>query len=81
MRDGTPDDEVTSDEELPVATGGVAAPAPEILGNEDDVDGCELDFTAAEQTNDEELPVHVAFRNQVASIIAGTAPSVCIGGP
>jgi hypothetical protein len=58
VRDGTPDDEVTSEEELPVATGGITAPAPEILGNEDDVDGCELDFTAAELTNDEELPVH-----------------------
>jgi hypothetical protein len=53
------EDEVTSDEELPPATGGVTTSAEEFLENEDDIDGCELDFTTAEQTKDEELPVSV----------------------
>jgi hypothetical protein len=53
------EDELTSDEELHPATGGIASPPEEFLENEDDIDGCELDFTTAEQTNDEELPVSV----------------------
>jgi len=50
------EDEATSDEELPPASGGIATAVEEPQDNEDDVDGCELDFTAAEQTDDEELP-------------------------
>jgi len=52
-------DEATSDEELPSASGGVEASEEEQQGNEDDVDGCELDFSAVEQTDDKELPVAV----------------------
>jgi hypothetical protein len=51
------DDEVTADEELPSAAGGIAqAVTEEAQENEDDVDGCEIDFLVAEQTDDEELP-------------------------
>jgi len=53
------EDEVTSDEELPPASGGIETAEEEQQRNEDDVDGCELDFTAAEQTDDEELPAAV----------------------
>lgn len=47
-------DEITSDADLPVAAGGVAAaggPQPD-----EDVDGCDEDFSKAEPTTDEELP-------------------------
>ena len=51
------DDEVTSDEELPPTSGGIAkAETEEDQDNEDDIDGCGLDFLEAEPTNDEELP-------------------------
>jgi hypothetical protein len=54
------DEEATSDEELPPASGGIAQTAEEaVLEDEDDVDGCALDFAAAEQTDDEELPATV----------------------
>jgi len=54
------DDETTSDEELPPASGGILQTAAEaVLEDEDDVDGCALDFAAAEQTEDAELPVTV----------------------
>jgi len=53
------EDEVTSDEELPPASGGIETDEDEHQENEDDLDGCELDFTAAEQTGDEELPAAV----------------------
>ena len=53
------EDEATSDEELPPASGGVETAEEEHQDNEDDVDGCELDFTAAEQTDDEELPAAI----------------------
>ena len=48
------EDEVTSDADLPVSVGGVAA-AP---GQAADADGCDLDFRA-EPTADEDLPVAV----------------------
>jgi hypothetical protein len=51
------EDEATSDEELPPASGGVEIAEEEQADSEDDLDGCELDFVAAEQTGDEELPV------------------------
>jgi hypothetical protein len=53
------EDEATSDEELPAASGGIEAAEEEQLDGEDDLDGCGLDFTAAEQTDDEELPAAV----------------------
>jgi hypothetical protein len=58
-----PDDEATSDLELPSASGGVDTGDEEQPDdNEDDVDGCELDFTTTDQTTDEELPVAVGGR-------------------
>jgi hypothetical protein len=52
------DDEVTLDQELPTASGGVDTNDEDHLAeNEDDVDGCELDFSEVDQTTDEELPV------------------------
>jgi hypothetical protein len=52
------DDDVTLDEELPIASGGVEVEKQELSGrDEDDLDGCKLDFTAGDQTTDEELPV------------------------
>jgi hypothetical protein len=53
------EDEVTSDAELPPASGGIETVEEAQPDNEDDVDGCELDFTTAEQTGDEELPATV----------------------
>jgi hypothetical protein len=53
------EDEATSDEELPPTSGGLAVAEDEHRDNEDDVDGCELDFTAAEQTDDGELPAAI----------------------
>jgi hypothetical protein len=53
------EDEATSDEELPPASGGIEAAENGPQDNEDDVDGCELDFTAAEQTDDQELPAAI----------------------
>lgn len=49
------DGEVTSDSDLPVASGGVAA----AQGHEgsDDADGCDLEFKDAQPTADEDLPV------------------------
>jgi hypothetical protein len=52
-------EEATSDQELPAASGGVETSEVGQQGNEDDVDGCELDFTAVQQTDDKELPVAV----------------------
>jgi hypothetical protein len=50
------EDEATSDEELPPATGGVeTAAAAEQPEDEDAIDGCDVDFTL-EPTNDQELP-------------------------
>ena len=51
------DNEVTSDSDLPVASGGVAA----VQGHEgaDDADGCDLEFEDAEPTADEDLPVAI----------------------
>lgn len=43
--------EVTPDEELPVAVGGVA-----IADEGDDADGCDVDFDDMDATLDEELP-------------------------
>jgi hypothetical protein len=48
------DDEITSDAELPAASGGVAAAAGEHPA--EDSDGCDIDFNEAEPTADEELP-------------------------
>jgi hypothetical protein len=53
------DDDVTSDEELPPTSGGIARATEAALEDEGDVDGCELDFAAGEQTDDEELPAAV----------------------
>jgi len=54
------EEEETSDEELPSASGGVSSTAePALVEDEHDVDGCELDFTAVEETNDIELPAAV----------------------
>lgn len=50
------EDEVTADGELPPSSGGIEAAEDEPPHDDDDVDGCELDFTAVEQTGDEELP-------------------------
>jgi hypothetical protein len=44
---------------LPPATGGVETAEEEQLDDEDDVDGCEVDVTAAAQTDDLELPAAV----------------------
>ena len=52
------EDEATLDEELPPASGGIES-GDARQDDEDDLDGCELDFTAAEQTDDAELPVTV----------------------
>jgi hypothetical protein len=58
-----PDDDATSDLELPSASGGVDTDDEEPpADDEDDVDGCELDFTTTDQTTDEELPVTVGGR-------------------
>jgi hypothetical protein len=57
------DDEATSDLELPSTSGGVdTGDEQQPADNEDDVDGCELDFTKIDQTTDEELPVAVGGR-------------------
>ena len=45
------DAEITPDEELPAALGGV-----EISGEGHDVDGCDVDFDDQDVTPDEELP-------------------------
>lgn len=45
---------VTADAELPVAAGGVAA-AQAVAAQEDGIDGCDVDFAAAD-TADEDLP-------------------------
>jgi hypothetical protein len=49
------DDEITSDSDLPAASGGVAA-AQRHHGT-DEADGCDLEFNDAEPTADEDLPV------------------------
>ena len=51
------EDEVTSDSDLPVASGGVAA-AQQQQGA-DDADGCDLEFKEAEPTGDADLPVAI----------------------
>jgi hypothetical protein len=51
------DDEITSDADLPVAAGGVAAAGGQPPA--EDSDGCDIDFSTAEPTNDDELPVTV----------------------
>ena len=51
------DDEVTSDADLPVASGGVAA--AQRHGGTDDADGCDLEFKEAEPTGDADLPVAI----------------------
>jgi hypothetical protein len=54
------DEDVTSDEELPNASGGVETDDEEQPdADEDDIDACELDFTIDDQTTDEELPVAI----------------------
>jgi hypothetical protein len=52
------EDEVTSDADLPVAAGGVAA-AGGPQADDDDVDGCDEDFNKFEPTSDEDLPVAI----------------------
>ena len=46
--------EVTSDADLPVASGGVAAAGEHTVA--DDADGCDLDFSTVEPTAEEDLP-------------------------
>lgn len=53
-----PDDEATSDADLPASKGGVEA-AREQGVDHDEIDGCELDFNESEPTADEELPVAI----------------------
>jgi hypothetical protein len=54
------EDEITSDQELPTASGGVEVVVDERpADDEDDVDGCDLDFAEDDHTTDEELPVTV----------------------
>ena len=48
------EDEITSDAELPVASGGVVA--GRAIQPPGDADGCDIDFTKAEPTADEDLP-------------------------
>lgn len=48
------EDEITSDAELPVASGGVALAS--VKEPPPDADGCDIDFTEAEPTRDDELP-------------------------
>ena len=52
------DDEVTSDADLPEATGGVGVVQGSGAGLED-VDGCDLDFNESDPTTDEELPAAI----------------------
>ena len=47
--------ELTLDEHLPEAAGGVHDPSPS-AANEDDVDACDVDFTKGDLTADEDLP-------------------------
>jgi hypothetical protein len=47
--------DLTPDEHLPEAAGGVHEPTPG-GGNEDDVDACDVDFTRGDLTADEDLP-------------------------
>lgn len=49
-------DEITSDEELPEAQGGVAAVAVASDADAEDVDGCDIDFNEGEVTADADLP-------------------------
>lgn len=51
------DDEVTSDLDLPVASGGVTPALGH--GATDDADGCDLEFKDANPTADEDLPVAI----------------------
>jgi len=52
------EDDATSDLELPSASGGIDTDDEgQPADDEDDVDGCELDFNETDQTTDEELPV------------------------
>ncbi|CCD93624.1 hypothetical protein BRAO375_2730022 [Bradyrhizobium sp. ORS 375] len=57
------EDEFTSDAELPPAIGGVrievAADIDPDDGDEDHVDGCDLDFQLDDLTSDSELPAAV----------------------
>lgn len=54
------DDDVTPDQELPDACGGIEIEdGKEPDDDEDDVDGCALDFSADDLTTDAELPVTV----------------------
>jgi hypothetical protein len=48
------DDEVTSDADLPGATGGVIVAQGSSI-NLENIDGCDLDFNEADPTTDDEL--------------------------
>lgn len=52
------DDEVTSDEDLPIATGGVDT-EPDLDSGDESTDGCDLDFNEGQLTPDEDLPFAV----------------------
>ena len=47
--------EIVADADLPPSAGGVEAAAEE-YGNEDSVDGCDVDFKTDDPIADEELP-------------------------
>ena len=50
----------TSDEELPIAIGGIQIQNKEEADDDNgSVDGCDIDFAAEDQTIDEELPITV----------------------
>jgi hypothetical protein len=53
------DGDATPDTELPTASGGVAAVAPEAPADEDGIDGCDVEFGDSDATRDEDLPVAV----------------------
>lgn len=50
------EDDATSDEELPPASGGIASAAGAPEKDEPDLDGCDMDFAQAQQTGDDQLP-------------------------
>jgi hypothetical protein len=54
-----PEDEATSDADLPAAAGGVEAARGQSAEIAEDTDGCDLDFNESDPTTDEELPVAI----------------------
>ena len=52
--------DATDDSHLPAARGGVSAEASE-MARDSEIDGCDVDFNAAEPTADQNLPATVAW--------------------